>query len=307
MPHSRSALSVNVMFVGLFALMLGLSSAQVMGQASAHYVPGLEGIKGASLPPPGLYLRDYNLAYASDRLNDADGDEIGVADFSAFVYAQAPRVLWITDTKIFGGNLGFDALGVVGYQSVEVNTPLGKFDDSQWSLGDPFVEATLSWHLQQFDFAVGAGEWIPAGDTEFPPTTKLALGYWGTMFTAGMTWYPDAEKTWAVSLLNRYEINREQRDTGITPGDAWTLEWGVSKALNKTVDLGLIGYYQQQVTDDDGAGGSSDLDRVAGVGPEVSLAFPSQMIFVSVRYAYEFWAESRAQGHTVTVTLTHRF
>jgi hypothetical protein len=46
---------------------------------------------------------------------------------------------------------------------------------------------------------------------------------------------------------------------------------------------------------------------VAAVGPEVSVMFPKQMFFVSVRYNYEFMAESRAQGNAITLTLTKRF
>lgn len=47
--------------------------------------------------------------------------------------------------------------------------------------------------------------------------------------------------------------------------------------------------------------------RVAAVGPEVSMMFPKQMFFVSLRYNYEFMAENRAQGSAVAVTLTKRF
>ena len=127
------------------------------------------------------------------------------------------------------------------------------------------------------------------------------------MLTAGATWYIDEEKTWAVSALNRYEFNTEQRDTHITPGEAYTLEWGVSKTVAKVVDLGVVGYYQQQVTSDSGTGASPDRDRVAAIGPEINVAFPKPMLFVSFRYNYEFMAESRAQGHTFTLTLTKRF
>jgi len=48
-------------------------------------------------------------------------------------------------------------------------------------------------------------------------------------------------------------------------------------------------------------------DRVAGIGPEVNVAFPKPMLFVSFRYLNEFMAENRAQGHTFTLTLTKRF
>ena len=126
------------------------------------------------------------------------------------------------------------------------------------------------------------------------------------MQTAGVTWYIDKEKTWAVSALNRYELNTRQRHTHIKPGQAYTLEWGVSKTVAKVVDLGAVGYYQQQATANSGPP-SSSRDRVAAVGPEVNVAFPKPMLFASLRYDYEFLAENRAQGHTFALTLTKRF
>ena len=126
------------------------------------------------------------------------------------------------------------------------------------------------------------------------------------MLTAGATWYIDPEKTWSVSALNRYEFNTEQRDTDITPGQAYTLEWGIGKTVTKTMDVGVVGYYQQQVTGDS-VNGSTAHDRVAAVGPEISVTFPKPMLFVSFRYLYEFMAEDRAQGQTFALTLTKRF
>jgi hypothetical protein len=47
-----------------------------------HYPAGMEGIKGGSLPGPGIYVRDDNLFYTGtfDRLQN----------YSTFVYLQAP-------------------------------------------------------------------------------------------------------------------------------------------------------------------------------------------------------------------------
>jgi hypothetical protein len=109
-----------------------------------------------------------------------------------------------------------------------------------------------------------------------------------------------------VSALNRYEFNTEKEDTEVIPGQAYTLEWGLSKTVNKVIDVGPVGYYQQQVNPNSGAPWSS-RSRVAAVGPEVSVAFPKQMFFVSLRYNYEFIAENRAQGNAITLTLTKRF
>jgi len=176
-----------------------------------------------------------------------------------------------------------------------------------YPVGDPFAEATLSWHFKQFDISAGLGEWMPVGASEAPPTTKAGLGYWGTMGTLGATWFPDAEKTWAVSLLNRYEVNCQNRNTKITPGDAYTLEWGISKPICKPVDVGVVGYYQQQVVGDHGHGAVGNRDRVAAVGPEISGFIPALKLFISLRYDYEFMAEDRAQGNTVALTLTYCF
>ena len=90
--------SYAILGAGLLAL-----PQVIQAQPTAHYVPGIEGLKAASLPPPGIYLRDYNVFYYSDRLNDSQGNSIPGTDPKAFIYANVPRVLWITDTKLLGG------------------------------------------------------------------------------------------------------------------------------------------------------------------------------------------------------------
>ena len=290
--------------IQFFLLVLSLMALPgiVQAQPSAHYTPGVEGIKGASLPPPGVYLRDYNYFYWADQLNGPSGQKGGPPNFETFTYANIPRAIWITDTKVLGGFVGVDAL----LPLVDQHVKAGGFDNTTFGIGDFFGEGTLSWHLKQFDFSAASGVWAPTGDSAPPPTTRIGGGYWTFMQTAGVTWYIDEEKTWAVSALNRYEFNTEQRDTHVTPGDAYTLEWGVSKTVAKVVDLGAVGYYQQQVTANSGSSASS-RNCVAAVGPEVSCMFPKQMFFVSLRDNYEFMAENRAQGNAVTLTLTKRF
>ena len=291
----KKQLNSVLLTAGLLAL-----PSLVLAQPTAHYVPGVEGIKGASLPPPGWYVRDYNVAYYATRVNDAGGNNVSPPNLRAFIYANVPRLIWITETKVLGGNLGVDALIPIQYTSLRAPG----YDHGTLGLGDLFAEATLSWHIQQFDFSAAAGAWAPTGDSGAP--TRAGAGYWTPMLTAGATWYIDSGKTWAVSALNRYEFNTEQRDMHITPGQAYTLEWGISKTLGKVWDVGAVGYYQQQVNTDSGTGASKDRDRVAAIGPEVSLAFPKQMFFISLRYLYEFMAESRLQGQTLALTLTKK-
>jgi len=297
-------MKANLCFPWCLSVLLLALVPTAWSQPTAHYVPGVEGLKAASLPPPGIYVRDYNVFYESSQLNNDVGDKIGPADAKASIYANVPRVLWITDTKFLGGYVGVDALLPLQYTALDVTTPGGPYDDSTFGVGDVFAETTLSWHPKQFDLAVGAGFWAPTGDSAVPPTVRAGQGFWTVMFTAGATWYLDAERSWSVSALNRYEINTESRDTGITPGQAYTLEWGFGHTFNKTIEVGLVGYYQQQTTFNSGSGASSALDRVAAMGPEVGMFYPKQKLGWSLRYLSEFMAENRLQGQTLVFTVT---
>jgi hypothetical protein len=198
-----------------------------------------------------------------------------------------------------------DALLPLQYTDLSVGA--AGYSDSTFGIGDVFAETTLSWHPKQFDFAVGAGFWAPTGDSAVPPTVRAGQGFWTVMFTAGATWYLNTNRSWHVSALNRYEINTENRDTNITPGHAYTLEWGIGHTFKKTIDVGLVGYYQQQTTFDSGSGAGSALDRVAAMGPEVGMFYPKQKIGWSLRYLSEFMADSRLQGQTLVFTLTKMF
>ena len=75
----------------LIAVSLLALPVLLQAQPTAHYVPGVEGIKGASLPPPGFYVRDYNYAYFATQVNDAAGNSAGPGNFEAFTYANVPR------------------------------------------------------------------------------------------------------------------------------------------------------------------------------------------------------------------------
>ena len=303
MKHLLIAAGLSLAFTAL--------TGRVQAQAPAHYVPGTEGLMGASLPPPGFYFRDYNLFYVAEQLTDLGGNKIKGAKFDAFVYAQVPRVIWVTNQKILGGDLGASTLLPFVSQNVAYNQSNGRYRSETFGVGDLLADGFIAWHPKPFDFVISEGFYAPTGNSSAPPTTRVGQGFWSNLATAGVTWNSDAKRSWTVSVLNRFENSSEQRDTNITPGDAYTLEWGISKSVTRSaaqaIDLGVVGYYQQKVTGDTGDTGVPNKDRVAGIGPEVDIAFPKAELGITLRYEYEFIAENRAQGQTVTLTLTKRF
>jgi hypothetical protein len=179
---------------------------------------------------------------------------------------------------------------------------------SYFGLGDIQVEPLLlGWHFKQFDVSCGYAFWAPTGDYSPSRPDLLAKGFWSHMLTQGTTWYVDDARTWAVSVLNRYEFCHEQDETDINPGQVYTVEWGVSKTITPTMEAGVIGFFQQQTTHDNGARSTDELDRIIGVGPEITAVCPKLGINTSLRYAYEFAAVERPEGHLITLTLTKRF
>jgi hypothetical protein len=278
-------------------LAVSLSTAAT-AMAQNHYPAGVEGIKAASLPPPGVYLRDYNYTYWADKFT------AGPPGFDLTAYVQVPRMVWISDYKVLGGNYGADVLVPFVYQNLKFQGYTG----SKFGLGDICVEpVTLSWHPKQFDFAVGYAFWAPSGSYHSTDPVSPGKGFWTQMLTAGATWYPDAKKTWSLSVLNRYEFNSIQQDTGIRPGQMYTLEYGIAKALTPALEVGVAGYYQKQTTTDSGTGASGMRDGAAAIGPEITYAFPKIMLFTSLRYEREFTATDRPQGNMVNLTITKRF
>ena len=56
--------------------LVGALFAPAFAGETGHYVNGVEGIRAATLPPPGLYYRLDNVFYNADRLMEEDGEEL---------------------------------------------------------------------------------------------------------------------------------------------------------------------------------------------------------------------------------------
>ena len=158
-----SELAPRIMCLTRCALLAALFTPAPLQAAtfSGHYPAGAEGLKAATLPPPGFYVRDYSNTFYY-RTYFASGPP----DFKAWAYIQAPRAIWITDFKIFGANYGLDLLIPFYYGNVQYQTPAGKLHDTIFTMGDlQFEPLLLSWHLQQLDIGAGYAFWAPTGDS----------------------------------------------------------------------------------------------------------------------------------------------
>ncbi|MEZ6057959.1 MAG: transporter [Planctomycetaceae bacterium] len=281
-------------------LLLLVLTSTIPAQETSHYPAGVEGIRAATVPGPGQYLKWYNIFYESNDLKDPNGNTAPVG-FDANVFATAPRFIWITETQIFGADYGFDVLVPLIHSDVEI--PGLGLGNSRTAIGDIYIEPILlGWHGDYYDIGAAAGVWAPTGDFKVGSTANAGKDFWTGMFSLGSTLYLDDDKSWSVSALGRYETNSGRSKVAIRPGDDFHIEWGVAKQFDKVFDVGLTGYCHWQVTDDRGAGVTWDRsvhDRFFSVGPEVQYFYEPAGLIFQTRYQFEFGARDRPQGRNL--------
>jgi len=325
----------KLFMVMLIALgFLGASSGAAFALSDAQYPYGVEGIKAASAPPPGLYFKCYSLFYWSDDLRGRDGEtqvlEVGAgalpAPSKAKIFAVAPRLIWITEHKFLGANVGMDVILPIFVKDLTITQPGGAetiFDDSDFGFGDLIIEPLImAWHGARYDASAGMGLFFPLGGYWAPDNPNdLRLNapgsdMWTGLFSAGGTFYIDADKTWSVSLLARYEIHSKQIHSDFNPGDDLGFEWGLGKTFpgaDFITEAGVVGYSQWQITDDknhpledprEGVGMDGTGQSVHAVGPEVSVFVPSWKTIISIKALIEFDAVNTFKGNRCVIGLT---
>lgn len=206
------------------AVLLGLSATAQAG----HYVAGIEGTRSAAVPPPGFYYKGYAVHYGADDRNlDVD------------VTALANRLIFVSDTQVLGGQLGFETIIPLIQTDLEVK---GVLKDKHGGIGDVFAGSFLGWHGERWHSVAGLGLWSDVGRNDHP--ADPGLGYSSLMLTLGGTYLLDSDGATSVSLLGRYEA-----PTRGAIDDQLTLEWALTRTV-QGVDWSLVGYNQLGMDDD---------------------------------------------------------
>lgn len=289
------------------ALLSGLAAAPALA-VNGHYPPGIEGLGAAAAPPEGVYYRGYLLHYDVDRFNDSGGDAVPGRN-SGSVTALAHRFIWMTGQQFLGADYGVETIFPTFDLRFDLDVAGGdRFHDK--GVGDLFVgPMILGWHGERWDATFAAGHWFDTADFEADNPASVGKGYGTTMLTLGGMWHLDAERRWNVSALSRYEIKTEQDVTGITPGDSWLLEWGVSHRLENGLELGLVGYDAWQLESDDGAATGAKAERHA-IGVEAGYLWPAVGVQLKGAAYHEYDAKAgglkglESEGDTFRLQLT---
>lgn len=288
------------------ALALAGALAATGAQAEGHYVPGVEGVQAASVPPPGMYYLGYLVNYSIDGFRAPGSSDNLPGHNRGTVTALANRFVWVTNHKLLGADYGMEAIVPVMRTSLTINA--AGISDSRSGVGDIYLgPLVLGWHGPQWDAVAAAGMWFDTASTSHPASP--GKGFKSTMLTGGLTYYFDGAKTLSGSALMRYEFNGKN-GAGYRAGDQLTLEWGLGKSFG-AVSAGLVGYSQWQTTKDTGPGASGDKSARHALGAELVYPVPGAGVFLKGAFYKEFSAKGgtgpQAKGSLLRFTLVKAF
>jgi hypothetical protein len=312
-----------ISILGCFVLICALSS---LAQQKGQWVPGQFGLNAGVIPDPGITYANLALNYSAGQLNDSNGNQIlkNVIGTYAF-WVDENIVYYVPHHKFLGGYfMPYIALNVAnGSLVADLNgTNLG-VNGGGAGFADTYVQPlNMGWHLKRADVNVGYSFTAPTGRYTAGASNNVGSGYWGNDITSGTTFYVTKNKGTSLNLATDWEIHGQKSVASvpagqlskITPGQAFTDEWGLGQVLplkkdfSQLVQLGLVGYDQWQVSSNGGnylvKGSPVPASRVPyysvhGIGLQANYILPAKDFVLFFKYYDEYSAKARIEGRTI--------
>jgi hypothetical protein len=296
----------NLVCLGVaLLLILSLQTERVQAQYSGHNLLGDFGLMAGSQAPKGRYAGVFFPYYRTGTVKGSQGQGIETQS-TLDVFVLMPFAAWVTDVEILGGSYG----GLVAIPFVDLGLELPRFDleKGNFGLADIYVQPfNLGWHTEQADFLISYAFTAPVGEYEADANDNLGLGMWSHEFGFGTSVFLDQAHSWHASAMGFYEIHTGKRDLDIDVGDIFTLEGGFGKTFSRGTSIGLSGYAQWKVTDDEGTDIPVLLrgrkNRIFGLGPELVVLQGG----LTIRYFVEFGGRTIFEGNNLLIALALPF
>ena len=300
---------------------------------SGHYSPTMMNVRDMAYPPAGLFVLWYSAFTSSNSFVDRNGNkfesinlsEINPAlpdinvDLRLKALASVPTVFWASNFRILGG-----ARYMVGIAPNFVSADVSIFteragignpdtsivrqiDSKNSGFSDFFVAPVgLSWGWEHYDFTAMYSFYPPTGKYETGNAESIGLGFWTHQVQGRGYYYPRPDKATAVMVGLIYEMNGKIKDVDVSPGDRFTLEWGVSQYFSDRFEVAVQGGHNWQVSDDTGNDVYWDPtyhDRKSTVAGGITLWPWKGHLAVTAKYAFDFGVRQRFKNSTLFVNL----
>ena len=225
---------------------------------------------------------------------------------------------YVFATPVFGGQFAVSMGAAAGRSSGELDGTLtvavgpfsatrqGQISDARYGFSDLYPQASLRWNSGVNSWMVYAMGDMPVGTYDSSRLANLGIGHGAIDGGAGYTYF-DPKTGHEFSAVTGLTYNFVNPSTDYQNGIDWHVDWGASQFLSKTTQIGVVGYFYQQLTADSGAAPflGENLSRVAGIGPQLGFIFPAGSLqgYLNLKAYWEFAADRRADGWNAWVTL----
>lgn len=146
---------------------------------------------------------------------------------------------------------------------------------------------------------------IPVGTYSSSNLANIGIGHGAIDGGVGYTYF-DEKTGHEFSAVMGLTGNFENTATNYTNGIDWHLDWGASQFMTKQFQVGLVGYFYEQLTPDTGCAPiiCPFESRVIGVGPQVGYLFPvgDMQGYLNLKGYGEFDNNARPDGFNVWLT-----
>ena len=192
------------------------------------------------------------------------------------------------------------ALGPLGF------TVSGSREDAITGFGDLAPMFNVRWNAGVHNFMTYITGNLTTG--RYDPTRLANLGIGHNAIDAGGAYtYFNPQTGHEFSATLGFTYNFENVHTDYQNGIDMHLDLGASQFLTKQLQVGLVGYWYNQLSCDSGAGDRVGCfeSRVAGIGPQIGYIIPisnEYQGYINLKGYKEFAAEHRPDGWNVWLT-----
>lgn len=279
------------------AIFLALSAnALATETAGSNFLNGIEQFTMVSAPTAGVYYLVQAAEYDAHEIRDDNGD-VRNLPFRKKIQVIAPRVVWVTKQKMFGGRLIFQ--GVAPLMRVEGQR--GAMSQTHSGLGDISVGSALVFSpFEELSYAAGVVVTAPTGEYNANDLANPGRNYWSVRPRFALS-YADPEGLNADVSLN-YNFNRRNNDTGYRSGQEFHADYAVGWGFATGWVGGISGFAYQQTSDDqiNGTTITNNRGRAFGIGPAIKFD-DGYGWMVNAAYQKEFGVRNRPSGNTFSL------
>jgi len=302
-----------ILWVWVLVLVYLLSlPANASAQVRGVYPLGMTATNSGVTSEPGFSYVNQFLIYTRDELKGPNGEVQATGRQS--VVMDMNSLVWVTRREILGAKFSMSATLPFANNSLDSDADGhisggGGFADSYYQ---PFI---LGWETKRAGIRAIYGFLAPTGKFDASANDNVGSGYWTHALASGQTFYLTADKAWAFSAFEMYEIHTTQETTQIHPGDTFDLDYSLTRTFsigsNVGLQAGLVGYSSYQTTDKTGPTITPAQEkahyRVSSLGFTSSVILPSKKLNLGFKYFSELSGRSTFQGHSVQISGSIRF